>query len=301
MAKRRRRPAEPASALQRRLVVQIADHLRSDDAAPGDTVNQLALARRFGVSRTPIKAALATLSDAGLVRIYARGTRIADPSATVAVAAEPDALDVLIATIARDRHGGALSADVTEADLMRRYGLTRIAVTAALRHFAVLGLAMRKPGFGWRFLDASDTAATRVAALRFRLAIEPAALLDPDFAADPAWIDAMRRRHLTYLERRWRPADAIAFFEMNAQFHIELVGFSGNRFFVQATAQQNNLRRLRNYSWALGAERVRVSCQEHMAILDALGRGDIAGAARALAAHIAATLPLIDGAEVARA
>jgi DNA-binding GntR family transcriptional regulator len=282
-----------ATALQRRLAADIAAVIRDDALAPGEAVNQLRLAARFGVSRTPIRAALALLAEAGVVEIGHRGVSVRDPSATLAD--EPANDEELIAVIAAERHRGNLETDVTEADLMRRYGAPRAAVAAALRRLAELGLMLRKPGFGWRFLVAAETREEKLAAYRFRLAIEPAALLEPGYAAPPGWLAEMRARHESYLARRWRDGDAVAFFEMNAAFHLGLVSFSGNRFFMQATEQQNSLRRLRNYSWRLGAERVRVSCRDHLSIIAALEAGDAAEAARRLTAHLSDTATLVAG------
>ena len=284
-------PAEPTSELQRRLVLDIAGHIRDNGFARGAMLNQLSLSRQFGVSRSPIKAALETLSQAGLVAFDKRGVRVCNPRVKLDIDTAPDAVDTILVAIAHDLRSGRLGGDASESDLMRRYQVTRSLITCALRRLADLGLAIRKPGFGWRFPDAGGSDAARVASDRFRRTIEPAALRQPGYSADPQWIDAMRARHRHYLDRRWRASDAVAFFEMNAQFHLELVGFAGNRYFTQATAQQIALRRLRNYSWGLGADRVRVSCDEHLGVLDALSRGDSGTAAVLLERHIAGAMP----------
>jgi DNA-binding GntR family transcriptional regulator len=276
--------------LQLRLSRSIVDALREDASSAEGPINQQALAERLGVSRTPVRAALELLAGQGAVARGPRGFIVADLSA--AGDDRPDegeSGDALLGRIARDRHAGALPQDVSEADLMRRYGASRAETVGALRRLAELGLAIRKPGFGWRFLAAAATAAEKEASYRFRLAIEPAALRQPGFAAEPGWLAAMRSRHARFLDMRWREADAVAFFEMNAEFHLGLVSFSGNPFFIQATRQQNSLRRLRNYSWSLGPDRVAVSCRDHLAIIAALEEGDAARAAELLARHLETT------------
>ncbi len=283
------------TALQRQLARSIADILKADGIAVGMTVNQLALANRLGVSRTPVRAALQLLSEAGMVKREGRGVTLSNADAILSVGGAPKPGDALIAAIARSRQDGELPDSTTEADLMRRFGATRADVASALRYLAGLGVVERKPGFGWRFVASADTAADKQAAYRFRLLIEPAALLEPEWCADPSWIVRMRAEHQRYLKRRWRPADAIDFFEMNAAFHLGLVGFSCNRFLIQAVAQQNALRRLRNYSWRLGEDRVRVSCADHLAILDAVASGDMAMAAERMRQHLAETAALVAG------
>lgn len=283
------------TALQRRLARSIADLLKADGLKPGAPVNQLALARRLGVSRTPIRAALKLLRDSGMVKLEGRGLALANVDAALPIGEESDPRHVLIAAIAQGRQHGDLPASVTEADLMRRFNAPRADVAGALRHLAGLGVVERKLGFGWRFAALADSAADKRACYRFRLLVEPAALLEPGYAADPAWIASMQACHARYLARRWQAADAIAFFEMNAAFHLGLATYSGNRFLAQAVAQQNALRRLRNYSWRLGEERVRISCSDHLAILEAVADKAMERAAELMRRHLTDTASLVAG------
>jgi DNA-binding GntR family transcriptional regulator len=281
---------QAVTALQRKLARKIVQHLREDGLKPGETVNQLALATRFGVSRTPIRAALLVLAEAGIVSMDGRGVRAADLSVEFGTDDEEvDPIDDLIRRIASDRQRGQLPDDVSESDLMRRYNAPRAEIVAALRRLADLGLSARKPGFGWKFLASVESHEEKHAAYRFRLAIEPAALREPGYKADPSWVARMRAEHEDVLGRTWREVDAVAFFEMNAAFHFGLVSFSGNRFFIQAVEHQNRLRRLRNYSWRLGPERAMISTREHLSILDALAMDDVEEAARRLAHHLTST------------
>lgn len=284
-----------SSALQRQLAQSIASHIREAGLQAGDPVNQLAIAEKLGVSRTPVRAALAHLADIGLVSQKGRGVTVVDPT-IVPVADEPvPGVDALIQSLSRAWRTGQLPHDVTEAELMRRHHTSRLDVAAALKRLADLGLVMRKPGFGWRFLDQSDTPEARAASYRFRLAIEPAALLEPDYRLDSAWLTHMRERHRQFMAQRWHESHSVAFFEMNAEFHLGLVSASGNRFFTQAMQQQNSLRRLRNYSWTYGDERVQVSCADHLGIIAALETGDRAKAAGRLKAHLRGTAGMVAG------
>jgi DNA-binding GntR family transcriptional regulator len=285
--------SETQTALQRRLAGQIIGWMRDEGLGPGEPINQLRLAERFGVSRTPVKAALQSLSELGAVRFVARGVEVADPAMpSPAEVDTPSPVDRLIIRLAADRHRGHLPQDISEADLMRRYDEPRGTIVAALRRLAELGVVLRKPGFGWRFI-AAETIEEKRASYSFRLATEPAALLEPGYAADPGWIAEMKARHTHFLDTPWDRSRSVAFFEMNAEFHLGLVAFSNNRFFIQATEQQNSLRRLRNYSWRLGPDRVSVSCREHLGILTAVGDGRMREAARLLKRHLVATSRLV--------
>jgi DNA-binding GntR family transcriptional regulator len=281
--------------LQRQLMRAITAHLRESGLQPGDTLSLQALARRFGVSRSPVRAALARLAELGVVDQTGGGARVIDPDAapdlTGAPVTEevPDATEALMAAIARDHFEGRIGAEVSESELIRRHGRSRAEIVAALRRMADFGLVHRKPGFGWRFADEIDHDARRES-YRFRLILEPAALMEPGYRPDPVWLRDCRDRHRRYRDQSWQPDHAIGFFEMNAEFHRQLVAFSGNRWMIQAIEQQNSLRRLRNWSWRLDDDRVRDSCNEHLAVLDALIAGDTPGAAQALRRHIESTM-----------
>jgi DNA-binding GntR family transcriptional regulator len=285
-------PKEPSETpLQRQLMRAIISHAREAGLHRGDALSQLGLARRLGVSRTPVRAALARLSELGVVDLSEGGARIADLEAGPQLADndEPDSIEGLMAAIARDRHEGRIGEEVSESDLMRRHERSRGEVVEALRRMGDLSLVRRKPGFGWRF-EAPMDAASKRESYRFRLLIEPAALIEPGYHADPAWLAHSRKQHLHYRNRRWRPEHAIGFFEMNADFHRQLVAFSGNRWMVQAIEQQNALRRLRNWSWRLDDDRVAQSCDDHLAVLEALIAHDTSSASSALRRHIETTM-----------
>ena len=54
--------AHGATALQSELARQILSHIEKEQLATGAPVRELALARTFGVSRTPVRAALGVLA-----------------------------------------------------------------------------------------------------------------------------------------------------------------------------------------------------------------------------------------------
>lgn len=68
-------PAQQSKAEQ--LTVAVRDAIRAGDLAPGRLYSAQELGEMFGVSRTPVREALLTLANAGLVRIERnRGARI---------------------------------------------------------------------------------------------------------------------------------------------------------------------------------------------------------------------------------
>ncbi|MBI5275783.1 MAG: GntR family transcriptional regulator [Burkholderiales bacterium] len=187
---------------------------------------------------------------------------------------------------------------LNENRLAELLGVSRTPVRAALEHLEGKGIVARqrnrgvelvarpKLGYGWRFVNDAWDPAARHESYRFRMTIEPAAIREPGYRLAPEWLHQMRERHQAFLSAPWTDASSIAFFEMNAQFHESIAAGSGNRYFVVAIQRQNRLRRLSNYDWKHGRERVEVNCREHLEMLDRLAAGDNELAALLMHRHL---------------
>lgn len=283
---------EGPTRLQQDLLGQIVRLIHDEGLQPGDRLNENRLAQQLGVSRTPVRAALAHLAADGFVeRKPNLGIAlVALPPAPEEEAPTDDADGDILIRIARDRGRNKLPVDISETEAMRFYGLSRQAVRSALARLADLGVVERKAGYGWRFLDTLQDQAARAESYRFRIIIEVAAILEPGFALPEGWADDMRRRHeaalASALSGRWEGSWSVAFFEMNADFHEGVGRASGNRYLANAIQRQNRLRRLSNYDWTHGAARVLVNCREHLEILERLEARDQEIAAALMRRHL---------------
>lgn len=281
-------PSSNGSSLPIELANRITRMLHGDAVAVGSRLNEKRLAEVLGVSRTPVRAALGYLEDQGFVlRKPNQGVElIAMPPLPSAEGSEEGQDDALLVRIAAGRHEGVLADQVAEQDVMQAYGLTRAAAKNALARLADLGVVERNMGYRWKFLDGAYDAQAKAEAYRFRLLVEPAGLLEPGFALPAGWAADMVAKHQDFLEARWTTSSGVAFFEMNAAFHEGLAKASGNRFFVDAVSRLNRLRRLANYDWQHGRERVGVSCREHIEILQALETGNVGHGAHLMRQHL---------------
>ncbi|HEX4327753.1 MAG TPA: GntR family transcriptional regulator [Burkholderiales bacterium] len=275
------------------VAARILEVARRDDYAAGHHLTEQGLAEALGVSRSPIRKALQYLEALGVVESQPnRGFFLAKPAAKLqklaaqlpaphAEAAEEDYL-----RIADDRLSGLLAEEVSEAELMERYGLPRGQVQRILNRMAKEGLVERKPGRGWLFLPMMTTADAHDQSYRFRMIIEPAALLEPDYRADPVALARCRREQEEMLERgiaKWSPAEL---FRIGAQFHETIIGFSGNRFLLEALRGQNRLRRVLEYRGNLDRQRLIRQCEEHLQLIALLQAGDFAQASAFLRDHL---------------
>jgi DNA-binding GntR family transcriptional regulator len=278
---------ELSGPLHVELAGRISRLIHDEAMDPGTRLNEKRLAAQLGVSRTPVRAALSHLAAQGFVeRKQNRGVElVARPP--LPVIEEAISIDGLLTCIAADRRHGALGEQISEQDLMDRYELPRSVAKQALSRLADLGVIERKLGYRWRFLDSAYDAATKDEAYRFRMVMEPNALLDPAFELPPGWAGEMKARHEAFLAMNWVKDSSVAFFEMNAAFHEGLAAASHNRFYLEALQRLTRLRRLANYDWLHGRERVEASCNEHLAVLECLQQGKRRTAARLMRQHLA--------------
>jgi len=282
------------------LAGRIAQAIQDQGIKAGTRLNEKRLADLLHVSRTPVRAALDYLESQGFVkRVVNLGVELLKtPPVPAAPVDKGPQVDETVFAIAHDRHQGHLAEYVSESDLMARYGLARPALKEALERLADLGVIERTPGYGWRFLADVWGAAARQEAYRFRMVIEPEAMRQPGYALPPGWAKEMRRRHQSFVKAPWTDTSSIEFFEMNAAFHEGLAAASGNRYFASAIERLNRLRRLSNYDWILGSDRVQGSCNEHLAILSRLEAGDTELAAILMRRHLDTSRQLPSSAQV---
>lgn len=276
------------SSLHAQLANQVLEYIASHRLPEGTHLPEPELCKRFHVSRTPIRGALRLLCGQGyLEHIPHRGYFTVDGAAQ----AEHDELpeseeESLYLEIAEDRINQRLPARNSEADLLRRYPVPRGVLVRVLQRLLREGLVEKRPGRGWMFTPVLDSKRMHDESYRFRLAVEPLALLEPTFRLIEDGAAHCADKHRRILDGTVRQITPIELFEMNAEFHELLAASSGNRFFLQAIQQQNRLRRFVNYHWTYGPERVIETCREHMAVLEALRDGDMPWAASLLRRHL---------------
>jgi DNA-binding GntR family transcriptional regulator len=276
------------SNLHAQLANQVLDYISASDMPAGSHLPEPQLCDRFHVSRTPIRGALRLLSRQGyLEHVPRRGYFTTRGGRNAPVDELPESQEEsLYLEIAEDRINQRLPAQNSEADLLRRYPVPKGLLTRVLQRLLREGLVEKRPGRGWMFTPVLDSKRMHDESYRFRLAIEPLALLESTFELDEEAAARIASKHERILNGSLQQITPIELFEMNAEFHELLARSSGNRFFLQAIQQQNRLRRFVNYHWTYGADRVLETCREHMAVLNAVREGDMTWAASLLRRHL---------------
>ena len=276
------------------LAARLLGEMREQRLAAGTHLRSQDLASRLGVSRFPIGQALQILAEKGVLRHERnRGYFVISeslPSADELGLAQDDRLGAAYFRIADDHLRAQLPEQITESELRARYELTRTELSTVLTRINTEGWAERRAGYGWSFLPVLTTPESLEQTYRLRLALEPAALLEPGYSLAPELIANCRHAEERLLQGAIETDSADALHERGVRFHETIVGASGNPFFLDTIRRLNRIRRLLSYRSMLDRKRYRAQCEEHLAILDSLARRDQDEAAARLRSHLSHTI-----------
>jgi len=275
----------------------ISDAITNGEIADGEHLSAPKLAVRFGVSRSPVREALDVLAGLGLAEQRANRGYFA----TAGKAQSGEGLDrnsralpfeasSSYQRIAEDWLTDRIPSDVTEQMLRDRYQLTKSQLTDILTRAAREGWAEPKAGYGWQFLPVAKTPEAFEQAYRFRMVIEPAAMLEPTYRIDRAVLEEQKRLQTRMLEQDIERLAGERLMQLGTLFHEELIKFSGNPFFHQALVRVNQMRRLMEYRSRVDRRRLYTQCKEHLELIAVLETGDIADASYMMRRHLAGAL-----------
>lgn len=283
-------PVPAMTDLQRALADRIVRHIRTSAMSEGQHLTETSLQGMLGTSRQPIRSALGMLAERGVVeRVRNKGFFLRDPGLAVTDLATPPhggSEEAIYLRIADDRLSRRLPDRVSESDLMRRYGVSRLALRRILTRIAGEGWIDRNEGRGWTFAALIDSVEAYRECYDLRQAIETHGLRAPEFRLDRGVLADLRRRQEVVANGGWQRLSQMELFETNSAFHQGLAKLSGNRFLVATVQKLNKLRRLVEYRQTLNTEQVRGQNAEHLAILDALEAGDTNRAADLMFDHL---------------
>ncbi|WP_052261214.1 GntR family transcriptional regulator [Ruegeria sp. ANG-S4] len=283
-----------ASELSKKISNRLLHDIVAGSLEGGQHISAQQVADRYGVSRTPVREALISLEEKDvLIRLENRGYFVADklPPAikenldTV----DPSELDEY-QLLANDWLTNEIPEEVTEQFLKQKYGWTKAKVGELLIRASREGWAERKEGYGWRFLPVAKTPEAFDEIYRFRMAIEPAAMLEPSFELDHKVLDEQRRIQQGMLDMDMDAVNGEALLESGALFHEELIKLSGNPFFLMALQRVNRMRRLMEYRAEVNHQRLIEQCTEHLEILTLLESGNTVDASYRMRQHLSGAL-----------
>lgn len=183
-----------------------------------------------------------------------------------------------------------LSREVSEQLLKIRYGLTSSQLAAVLTRISQEGWGERKPGYGWVFLSMLSTPDSLLQSYRLRLAIEPAALLEPGYKLAPEVYEQARAAELHLLNGGIETASASELHDRGVRYPESLVEGSGNPFFIDTIKRVNRVRRLLSYRSMENRDRYQEHCKQHLHVLELLKAERNEEAAQFLREHLVHTV-----------
>lgn len=276
--------------LVERLASQIAEHISAVALPKGARLTERQLADQFRVSRSPVRSALLLLSKTGVLDAGSRGGFVVRRSGKgTSPASSPRRMtgeDAFYFKIAEDRLSGKLPEKVTENELLRRYPMARSELTKILRRISTEGWIERLPGHGWIFLPTLTSMEAYADSYRFRIVIEPAAILQPNFRLNRPALERCRMQQQELVAGEIKRVSNAELFDLNSKVHETIIECSGNRFFIESLRRIDRLRRLIEYRQSLDRPRAVIRCREHVQILDLLLANKIKAAAVLMREHL---------------
>jgi len=192
--------------------------------------------------------------------------------------------------MADDLLKGDLPLEVSESFIKAKYELTAAQLKAVLNRIAQEGWANRKPGYGWEFSAMLTTPDSLLQSYRLRLALEPAALLEPTYHLAPEVLAKCRAAEHHLLDGGIETDTPDQLHDRGVRFHESLVEASGNPFFIDTIRRVNRVRRLISYRSMQDRKRYTEHCQQHLQVLDLIAKGKRVDAAEMMRKHLQRTL-----------
>ncbi|MBB4224875.1 GntR family transcriptional regulator [Variovorax guangxiensis] len=282
--------APNVSALIPTLARQIIEMIRREGYPIGHRLTEQALCDELAVSRSPVRKALQYLQAAGVVSSEPnRGYQVAKLGAELGMlelAPNPSSEETIYMRIANDRINGLLPDEIAEADLMSRYDLGRLQVQRVLNRMSRESMIARKSGRSWIFRPLLSNVGSHRESYRFRMIIEPAAILEPGYQVNIAELEKCRREQTELLQggiERCTPAEL---FRSGVHLHETIVAGANNRFLLDSLRTLNQMRHVVEYGTRLDRARLHRQCEEHLVLIDLLVKGERMEASQFLRQHL---------------
>lgn len=277
---------------------QIIEYICDQQLSAGAHLSAQVIGDHLSLSRTPVTKALAMLEKKGIVVRQPNKGYFVNQTIKQPVEAflsrhnlqQQDLLDKVYFQIAEDRLAGVLDDEFSEQQIKKRYALTAAQLQNVLSRIAEEGWANKKPGYGWVFSTMLTTPDSLIQTYRLRLALEPAALLEPGYQLNPDVLNRCREVELAILENGTEHFSIEQLHQRGVQFHQALIEASGNPFFIDTLNRIHRIRRLLSYRSMQDRQRYHDHAIQHLHILDLLEQNKQLEASQALREHLQHTI-----------
>lgn len=276
-------------SLQSQLATDILQRINAQSMPAGTRLSERSLAEALRVSRSPVRTALRQLADQALIDPHPDGGFVVGAGALQvrpAALANTSEQEDLYLRIAQERLDGKLPARVSENELMRRYDVTRSQLTDILRRISNEGWMERLPGHGWAFTEVMTSSVAYADSYRYRILVEPAAILEPTFHIDEAGLKQCRQEQQALVDGEVHHVSPAQIFDANTRLHETIAACCGNAFILDSLRRINRVRRLMEYRKAVDRQQALRRCEEHLVLIDLLLAGQLEKASTMMRTHL---------------
>jgi|TARA_B110000503_G_C7114824_1_gene399874 DNA-binding GntR family transcriptional regulator len=278
------------------IVQRILDKIEQEHLPLGAHLSAQTLADHLNVSRSPVNRALIWLAKQGVLKqernrgYFIACSEIERGSVMSSIIMPAKTSDQAYLKMADDCFKGLLPQTVSESYLRERYELRHTQLKAVLQRIVREGWVSKKPGYGWQFFPMLNSPDSLMQTYRLRIAVEPAALLEPNYHLSAQALQRCREVEHHLLAGGIENDTADQIHERGVHFHETLVEASGNPFFIETVRRVNQVRRLISYRSMLDRNRYFEQSKQHLKLLDLIEQGQQEKAADFLRCHLMLTL-----------
>lgn len=194
----------------------------------------------------------------------------------------------------RDRIRAALRAAIISGELQpgviysapvlgAQFGVSATPVREAMLDLVKEGLVVAQPNKGFRISEVSEEDLDQLAAVR--LLIEPPAVREIATVVPAAAFPALRELAQAIVDAAG-DGDLVGYIQADHEFHLTLLGHTGNRFLVDAVSNLRSHTRLLGLTPLLRNGELVRSAAEHQELLDFVEARDPEGAEQLMRHHI---------------
>lgn len=292
--------------LAQRITRGLRAAIAGGEIAPGTVLTEQPLARLLGASREPVRAAIQALMAEGLVHragprgyivgpagVTALRLPLAESLAGLTLLQEPKVsfawqtlYDEVEARVVHRAFFGRTR--INEHELARHYGVGRTVARDVLSRLETLGMTEKDEASRWSVVPLDERRIRELYELRAHL--EPVAIVGAMDHIAAAELAGMSARHAEGLAR-YPDISAAEMYGLEVDLHVTCVQASPNRELSQALLRTHCVLTLSKHTVGTRvAKPPREGLfEEHLAVLDAMARGDRDGAGAAMRHHILAS------------
>ncbi|MGF7160872.1 DNA-binding GntR family transcriptional regulator [Rhodoligotrophos appendicifer] len=296
-------PERPAAQLQQQIAARLRELIHEGVLPPGDRLMEVAVAKLFGVSRSPARRALEILRQQGLLDKHpTRGFLVSGRSkmqgSSPGAVLEPVQLaqsrlwEGMYAEVEQHLLAAILFASVRISDrrLAEHFGVSRTVTRDLLAHMHGTGLISKERGGHWVSERITPERVHHLFAMRKLL--EPHALRDAAPHVDPEYLIRARDHILATLAKH--PLESSDFDRAETDLHIGILGYAPNKEILRALRPTHLLfaptRHLHDPVLGIPTGLIEDALHEHLRIVELLLERKGTQAANVLHEHLEAAV-----------